>query len=65
VVQQAFADQGEPNAYIAGEEAGGAIGVGLRYGRGTLHMKNGVERKVYWQGPSIGLDLGAAVACRN
>jgi hypothetical protein len=62
VVQKAFADQGEPNAYIAGEEAGGAIIVGLRYGRGTLHMKNGFERKVYWQGPSIGIDFGAAAS---
>jgi hypothetical protein len=62
VVQKAFADQGEPNAYIAGEEAGGAVVVGLRYGRGTLHMKDGVERKVYWQGPSIGIDFGGAAS---
>ena len=62
VVQKAFADHGEPNAYIAGEEAAGAIGVGLRYGDGTLRMKTGPQRKVYWQGPSLGVDLGANVS---
>ncbi|MEJ2385799.1 MAG: DUF1134 domain-containing protein [Chromatiaceae bacterium] len=62
VVQKVFAEKGEPNAYIAGEEAGGAIVVGLRYGRGTLRMKTGFERKVYWQGPSIGFDFGAAAS---
>jgi hypothetical protein len=62
VVQKVFAEKGEPNAYIAGEEAGGAIVVGLRYGRGTLRMKTGFERKIYWQGPSIGFDFGAAAS---
>jgi hypothetical protein len=62
VVQKAFADKGEPNAYIAGEEAGGAIVVGLRYGRGILRMKTGYERKIYWQGPSIGFDFGGAAS---
>jgi hypothetical protein len=62
VVEKVFADQGRPDAYIAGEEAGGAIGVGLRYGRGSLHIKGGVARKVYWQGPSIGIDFGAAAS---
>lgn len=58
-IEKVFAEQGRPNAYIAGEEVSGAIGVGLRYGEGTLHRKTGESRKVYWQGPSIGLDLGA------
>jgi hypothetical protein len=62
VVQKVFADKGEPNAYISGEEAGGAIVVGLRYGRGILRMKTGFERKIYWQGPSIGFDFGAAAS---
>jgi hypothetical protein len=62
VVQKVFADYGEPNAYVAGEEAGGAIVVGVRYGRGTLHMKKGAARKLYWQGPSIGLDFGASAS---
>ena len=62
VVQKVFADQGEPDAYITGTEGGGAIGIGLRYGSGSLQMKDGAERKVYWQGPSIGIDFGGAAS---
>lgn len=50
--------QGEPTAYITGSEASGAMIVGLRYGKGTLHHKNEGDRKVYWAGPSIGFDAG-------
>ncbi|MEX2616310.1 MAG: DUF1134 domain-containing protein [Alphaproteobacteria bacterium] len=57
-LEKVFADHGRPNAYIVGEEISGAIGVGLRYGNGTLHRKVGGSRKIYWQGPSIGWDLG-------
>lgn len=59
VIEKAFKDHGRPNGYIKGEEASGAITVGLRYGNGTLQMKAGATKKVYWQGPSIGFDLGA------
>ena len=59
VIEKAFKDHGRPNGYIKGEEAGGAVTVGLRYGNGTLQMKAGPTRKVYWSGPSIGFDLGA------
>lgn len=58
VIEKAFKEHGRPNAYIAGEEASGAIGVGLRYGNGQLRMKSGGGRTVYWQGPSIGFDWG-------
>ena len=58
VVEKAFKDHGRPNGYIKGEEASGAITVGLRYGNGTLQLKQGAGRRVYWQGPSIGFDLG-------
>jgi hypothetical protein len=61
-VERVFRDQGRPMGYIRGEEASGAVGVGLRYGRGTLVMKDGQERQVYWQGPSIGLDTGGNVS---
>ena len=61
-IEKVFEDQGRPNAYIAGEEASGAIGVGLRYGEGSLHQKAGGTTKVYWQGPSIGFDLGGNVS---
>lgn len=58
VIEKVFSDLGQPNAYIAGEEFSGAIGVGLRYGEGTLMSAGGGSTKVYWQGPSIGFDLG-------
>jgi hypothetical protein len=61
-IERVFEDQGRPNAYIVGEEASGAIGVGLRYGKGTLERKKGGNRKVYWQGPSIGWDIGGNVS---
>lgn len=59
MIQDLLKDQGEPNGYIIGREAGGAFVVGARYGSGTLHHKIEGERKVYWTGPSIGLDAGA------
>lgn len=62
MIEDLLRKQGEPNAYIVGREAGGAIGVGLRYGSGTMHHKVEGERKVYWTGPSIGFDLGANAA---
>jgi len=58
-IEKVFADQGQPNAYITGEEASGAIGIGVRYGEGTLNRKTGTVRQVYWQGPTIGFDFGA------
>jgi hypothetical protein len=59
VIEKAFKEQGRPNAYIKGQEAGAAITVGLRYGEGELLMKGGGASKVFWAGPSIGFDLGA------
>lgn len=59
IIKDLLAKQGQPNAYIVGREAGGAIAVGLRYGSGTLHHKVEGERPVYWTGPSIGFDAGA------
>ncbi len=60
VVEKIFSDRGAPNAYITGNEGSAAIGVGLRYGEGNLYFKNGGGPiKVYWQGPSIGFDIGA------
>lgn len=58
-VSRIFRDLGRPNAYITGEEASGAIAVGLRYGSGHMTRKGYKRMKVYWQGPSIGFDIGA------
>jgi len=49
---------GLPNGYILGQEAGGAVVAGLRYGEGTLYTKNAGESAVFWQGPSVGFDFG-------
>jgi hypothetical protein len=62
MLEKILKDQGEPNAYIAGREASGAIGIGLRYGSGTLMHKVEGERPVYWTGPSLGFDLGGDAA---
>lgn len=60
VVEYAFKRQGRPNGYILGEDAGGAFVAGLRYGEGYLYTRDAGTHKVYWQGPSIGWDAGAA-----
>jgi len=59
VLAKVLKEKGRPVAIIRGEEAGGAIGVGVRYGRGELVYKGVPAQKVYWQGPSIGFDVGA------
>lgn len=59
LIEKLFKEQGSPNAYIAGREAGGAIIVGVRYGSGTLFHKVEGQMPVYWTGPSLGFDLGA------
>ncbi len=58
VIEHAFRNYGRPNGYILGSEGGGALIAGLRYGEGRLVTKAGGERRVYWQGPSFGYDLG-------
>ena len=57
-VQKIFSDNGLPDAYIKGDEGSGAFVVGLRYGSGWLIRKGFEPVKVYWQGPSIGFDIG-------
>ena len=58
-IEYTFHRAGRPNGYILGEEAGGAIIAGVRYGEGTLYTKDAGDHRVYWQGPSVGYDLGA------
>lgn len=59
LIEDLLRKQGEPNGYIIGREGGGAFVFGVRYGSGTLHHKVEGQRKVYWTGPSLGLDAGA------
>jgi hypothetical protein len=58
-VESATKRWGRPNAYVLGQEAGGAFVGGLRYGEGTMYTRNAGQRRVYWQGPSLGFDAGA------
>ena len=57
-VEEATRRWGEPNGYILGQEASGAIVGGLRYGEGVLYTRNAGDKKIYWQGPSLGFDFG-------
>ena len=57
-VEEATRRWGEPNGYILGQEAAGAFVGGLRYGEGLLYTRNAGDRKVFWQGPSVGFDFG-------
>jgi len=57
-VEEATRRWGEPNGYILGQEAAGAFVGGLRYGEGTLYTRNAGDRRVFWQGPSLGFDFG-------
>ena len=61
ILEDILRDQGEPIAYIAGQEAGAAFMVGVRYGSGTMHHSIEGDRAVYWTGPSIGFDVGGDV----
>jgi len=59
VIEYAFKTQGRPNGYILGEDAGGAFVAGLRYGEGRLYTRDAGTHRVFWQGPSLGYDVGA------
>jgi len=59
VIEYAFANSGRPTGYILGTEGGGAFLAGLRYGKGTLYLRQGGTRPIHWHGPSLGYDVGA------
>jgi hypothetical protein len=62
VIEYLFKSSGRPSGYILGTEGGGAFLAGVRYGSGTLYMRAAGTRTqtIYWHGPSIGTDFGAA-----
>ena len=62
IVERSFSDFGLPSAYIEGEEFSAAFFGGLRYGNGKIYFKDGTNKDVYWNGPSIGFDFGANAA---
>src|SRR5215813_12563854 len=51
IVEKAGSQFGLPNGYVLGQEAGGAVVAGLRYGEGILYTKNAGDLRVFWQGP--------------
>ena len=57
-IERAASSHGQPNGYILGQEGSGAFLGGLRYGEGTLYTRNAGSAPVYWQGPTLGLDVG-------
>jgi hypothetical protein len=58
VIEAAFKQYGLPNGYILGQEAAGSLVLGATYGEGDLYTKNAGDRRVFWEGPSIGFDTG-------
>ena len=59
IIERSFNDFGQPSAYIEGEEFSGAFFGGIRYGGGKIYFKDGTKKDIYWNGPSVGFDLGA------
>jgi hypothetical protein len=62
LIERILKDQGEPSAYISGQEAGGAFVAGVRYGSGTMRHQTEGDRAVYWTGPTVGFDFGAGAS---
>src|SRR5262249_23561914 len=58
VVEEAFSRWDQPNGSVLGQESGGVFMAGLRSGDGTLYTRNAGDRRVFWEGPSVGLDVG-------
>lgn len=61
-IERLFKGQGRPVGYITGEEGGGALIFGAKYGKGTLWMKDGRSMPIYWAGPTVGVDAGAEIS---
>lgn len=57
-IEHTYRKSGRPNGYVLGDDGGGAFFAGLRYGEGTLYTKDAGDHRVFWQGPSLGYDVG-------
>lgn len=57
-MEEAVRRWGQPDGYILGQEGSGAIIGGVRYGEGQLYTRRGPAQRVFWQGPTIGFDVG-------
>src|SRR5262249_56186971 len=47
IVEKAGSQFGLPNGYVLGQEGGGAVVAGLRYGEGILYTKNAGDLRVF------------------
>ena len=59
IIERSFNDIGKPSAYIEGDEFSAAFFGGIRYGGGKIYFKDGTNKEIYWNGPSLGFDFGA------
>lgn len=57
-MEEAVRRWGEPDGYILGQEGSGAFFGGLTFGEGTIYTRKGRGTRIYWQGPSLGFDVG-------
>ncbi|MGA0598104.1 DUF1134 domain-containing protein [Enterovirga sp. CN4-39] len=57
-IREAVRRWGEPDGYILGQEGSGAFFGGLRYGEGRLYRRRGPGERIFWQGPTLGFDVG-------
>lgn len=57
-IEEATRRWGRPNGYILGQEGSGAFFGGLRYGEGVVYRRRGAGTRVFWQGPTLGFDVG-------
>jgi hypothetical protein len=57
-IREAVRRWGEPDGYILGQEGSGAFFGGLRYGEGQVYRRRGPGPRIYWQGPTLGFDVG-------
>ncbi len=58
IVERTVDNYGLPNGYVLGQEGSGALIGGLRYGEGMLYTRNAGQHEIFWQGPSVGPDVG-------
>src|SRR5258708_39220180 len=58
IVEKAGSQFGLPTGYVLGQEGGGAVVAGLRYGEGILYTKKAGDSRGFCHGPPLGYDFG-------
>jgi hypothetical protein len=65
ILEDILKEQGEPIAYISGEEASGAFIIGARWGSGVMRHRVEGDRVVYWTGPFGRVSTSARMRARS